>query len=239
VSDLLPELFGWFGDVSALIRLGGLVGIAIVVFVETGLPFGFFLPGDSLLITAGVFAARGDLDPAGLIAGTSLAAVLGDAAGYAIGRRAGAGLSGKRQSRWLNAERLEAAHAFYERHGGKTIVLARFVPLLRTFAPIVAGIAEMPYRRFALWNLVGGILWVASMCGTGFLLGRFVPGLIRHLPWLVSGVIFVSLLPLLVGWWRERRIGAQRDRVRPGDRARADGAQGGPGALSSAPRPRT
>jgi membrane-associated protein len=202
--ELIQDFFRTVYNVPELIRLGGLLGLILVVFAETGLMVGFFLPGDSLLITAGLFAAKGDLNIWSLIFCLSLAAIVGDATGYWIGLRAGQALYSRPNSLLFRREHLLKTHEFYERHGGKTIIIARFMPILRTFAPVVAGAAEMTYRRFAAFNVVGGILWVLSMTLTGFFLGRVVPDIDRHIHIVVAVVIFLSILPGIIAWARSR-----------------------------------
>jgi membrane-associated protein len=202
--DWIQEFFRTVYNVPELIRLGGLIGLVLVVFAETGLMIGFFLPGDSLLVTAGLFAAKGDLDIVWLNLALIAAAILGDATGYWIGYRTGKALYSRPNSFFFRREHLIKTHEFYERHGGKTIVIARFMPILRTFAPVVAGAAEMTYRRFAIYNVAGGIGWVTSMTLTGYFLGRAVPDLDKHLHLVVATVIFLSLLPAIVAWLRER-----------------------------------
>jgi membrane-associated protein len=198
----LGEWLRWLTDVEALIRWAGLTGVVLIVFVETGLFIGFFLPGDSLLVTAGIMAAAGYLDLHWLIPLTILAAIVGDQVNYAIGYRAGAALV-SRYERFR--PHLERAHAFYEKHGAKTIVLARFVPIVRTFAPAVAGAARMNYRTFVLYNIVGGIVWVLSTTLTGYLLGRSIPHIDRYLHLVIAIVVLLSLVPILREWQRERR----------------------------------
>ncbi len=202
--ELIQDFFRTVYNVPELIRLGGLVGLIAIVFAETGLMVGFFLPGDSLLVTAGLFAARGDLDIVWLNLSLIAAAIVGDAVGYWIGRRAGQALYSRPNSFFFRREHLLHTHAFYERHGGKTIVIARFMPIVRTFAPVVAGAADMTYRRFAIFNVVGGVLWVTSMTLTGYFLGLSVPDIDRHLHLLVAGVIGLSLLPAVIAWLRAR-----------------------------------
>jgi membrane-associated protein len=202
--DWIQEFFRTVYNVPELIRLGGLIGLVLVVFAETGLMVGFFLPGDSLLVTAGLFAAKGDLDIVWLNLALIAAAILGDATGYWIGYKTGKALYSRPNSFFFRREHLIKTHEFYERHGGKTIVIARFMPILRTFAPVVAGAAEMTYRRFAIYNVAGGIGWVTSMTLTGYFLGRAVPDLDKHLHLVVAIVIFLSLLPALVAWLREK-----------------------------------
>jgi membrane-associated protein len=204
VLDWIQEFFRTVYNVPELIRIGGMAGLVLIVFAETGLMVGFFLPGDSLLVTAGLFAARGDLDIVWLNLALIAAAVAGDATGYWIGHRAGRTLYSRPNSFFFRREHLIRTHAFYEKHGGKTIVIARFVPIVRTFAPVVAGAASMTYRQFAIYNLMGGIGWVASMTLTGYFLARVIPDVDKHLHLVVAVVIFLSLLPGIVAWLRER-----------------------------------
>ncbi|MCI0568825.1 MAG: VTT domain-containing protein [Acidobacteria bacterium] len=187
-----------------LIRLGGILGMFVIVFAETGLLIGFFLPGDSLLVTAGLFAANGQLDIVQLNLALMAAAILGDATGYWIGYRAGMAIYNRPDSFLFRRKHLTAAHQFYEKHGGKTIIIARFMPIIRTFAPVVAGAGTMSYPRFAVYNVVGGIGWVASMTLTGYFLGRAVPDLDKHLHLVVAVVIFLSLLPAIIAYLRAR-----------------------------------
>ena len=204
LKDVVTEFFRTVYNVPELIRLGGLVGLVVVVFAETGLMIGFFLPGDSLLVTAGLFAAKGDLDIVWMNVALCAAAIIGDATGYWIGYRAGKALYSRPNSLLFRRDHLIKTHEFYERHGGKTIVIARFMPILRTFAPVVAGAAEMTYRRFAIYNIAGGIGWVLSMTLTGYFLGRAVPDLEKHIHIVVAVVIFLSLLPALIAWARAK-----------------------------------
>jgi membrane-associated protein len=216
IKDVVTEFFRTVYNVPELIRLGGLVGLVLVVFAETGLMVGFFLPGDSLLVTAGLFAAKGDLDIVWMNVTLIAAAILGDATGYWIGYRAGKALYSRPNSFFFRRDHLIKTHEFYERHGGKTIVIARFMPILRTFAPVVAGAAEMTYRRFAIYNIAGGIGWVLSMTLTGYFLGRAVPDLDKHLHIVVAVVIFLSLLPALIAWARAK-IQARTARAVPSE----------------------
>jgi len=201
VHELLPHL----PSIQQLIQWGGIIGITLIVFAETGLLIGFFLPGDSLLVTAGVFAANGDLSLALLLTVVPAAAILGDATGYAIGKRAGASLYHRPDSRFFKRSHLVKAHSFYEKYGGKTIVLARFIPIVRTFAPTVAGAAEMGYRRFAMYNIFGGLLWVYSTVLLGYLLGRSVPDLEKHIHLVIAAVVILSILPAVWEWWKHRQ----------------------------------
>jgi membrane-associated protein len=202
--DLFQKFFETLYNVPELVRLGGMVGLIAIVFAETGLMIGFFLPGDSLLVTAGLFAARGDLDIVWLNVLLIAAAIIGDATGYWIGHHAGQALYSRPNSFFFRRQHLIKTHEFYERHGGKTIIIARFVPIIRTFAPVVAGAAGMTYRNFAFYNVVGGIAWVSSMTLGGYFLGRAVPDIEKHIHVLVGGIIVLSLVPVVISWWRAR-----------------------------------
>lgn len=206
----IGEVFAWLRDLEGLVRAVGYVGIFAIVFTETGLFFGFFLPGDSLLVTAGLVAQQGQLDIVTLLVVLSVAAIGGDAAGYWIGRRAGPRLFQRENSRLFKRGHLLAAEAFYRKHGGKTIVLARFVPFVRTFAPAVAGAAGMPYGAFTLYNVAGGLAWVFSTTLVGYYLGALVPNLDVYLLPLIALVVLVSMLPAIIHVWRERRASARR-----------------------------
>lgn len=203
--DLIKTLFHKLTDVERMIEVGGYVGLAAIVFAETGLMIGFFLPGDSLLVAAGIFCARGDLDLLTVNLLLIASAIAGDATGYAIGRRLGKALFARPSSRWFNRRHLIRTQLFYERHGGTTIILARFLPILRTFAPVVAGIARMTYRRFAMFNVVGGIGWVVSMTLTGYGLGLVFPALAKRIELLMLVIIAISLLPAAISSLRAGR----------------------------------
>ena len=148
------------------------LGLVLIIFAETGLAAGFFFPGDSLLVVAGLFAAAGKLNVFVLLSTLFVAAVVGDAVGYFTGLKMGPRIFSRQKSLLFKPSHLQKAHAFYEKYGGKTIIIARFVPIVRTFAPIVAGAGEMPYRRFFMFNVVGGFLWVTTMILAGYFLGR-------------------------------------------------------------------
>ena len=188
-----------------LVRWGGYVVLVAIVFVETGLLIGFFLPGDSLLITAGLVAATGALNIWWLNVLLVAAAVVGDSVGYAIGWRAGPRLFTRPKSLLFNPRHIDRTRAFYARHGAKTIVIARFVPIVRTFAPVVAGVGQMEYRRFLFYNVAGGVGWVTSMTWAGYLLGRTVPNINEQIHVVVIIVILLSLIPIVVELVRERR----------------------------------
>ncbi len=191
-------------DIIGLIQAVGYIGLFIIVFAESGIFVGFFLPGDSLLFAAGLLASQGFLDIIYLIPLLAIAAILGDSAGYWTGKKFGRRLFERPESRLFRKERLARAQRFYERHGGKTIVIARFIPIIRTFAPIVAGIAEMRYRRFLLFNVFGGIFWVASLTAAGYFLGALVKDIELYILPIVGIIILISLLPALVHVLRRR-----------------------------------
>jgi Uncharacterized membrane-associated protein len=201
----LMELWQHMSNLEGLIRWGGYVVLTVIVFSETGLLVGFFLPGDSLLVTAGLLASQGFLDVYIMGVLLSAAAISGDSVGYAIGKAAGPRIFTREQSIFFNRKHLAHAHAFYEKHGGKTIVLARFMPIVRTFAPVVAGVAQMHYRNFILYNVVGGLAWVWGMLFIGYFLGRSIPGIDQHIDLVIVAVIFLSLLPGIISWLRQRR----------------------------------
>jgi membrane-associated protein len=198
-----------------LVRWGGYIALVVIVFTETGLLIGFFLPGDSLLITAGLVAATGALDIWLLNVLLSVAAIVGDSVGYAIGYRAGPHIFTREESRWFSKKHLVRTREFYERHGGKTIVLARFIPIIRTFAPVVAGVGRMAYRKFLAYNVLGGIGWVVGLTWAGYLLGRTIPDIGRYIHIVIGIVIVLSLIPIGVEWWRAR---SRRDDAVPGRR---------------------
>jgi membrane-associated protein len=196
------HLFHQLTDVETLVRLGGLTAMTFIIFAETGLLVGFFLPGDSLLVTAGVFAGAGQLDIVHLNAVLIVAAIAGDTVGYWFGRKTGPALFKRPKSLLFNPDHLRRAHDFYEKHGGKTIVLARFMPIIRTFAPIVAGMGQMAYRRFLFFNVFGGALWVLSITLIGYFLGQ-VPGVREHIEIVIVTVIFLSILPGIIAFLKE------------------------------------
>ena len=196
-------------DLEELILAVGLVGLFIIIFAESGLLIGFFLPGDSLLLTAGVIsAAHPEAFPIWLVCAVCfVAAVTGDAVGYWFGHRVGRRLYDRPESKFFRKSHLQAAEAFYEKHGGKTIVIARFLPFVRTFAPIVAGTANMPYRRFAIFNFVGALLWAVGVTLAGYALGQMIPAevLDRYLYVIIAVVIGLSILPTVIHLYRENR----------------------------------
>jgi membrane-associated protein len=190
---------------TLLALLGNYVylGLIFVIFAETGLAVGFFLPGDSLLVVCGLFAAAGKLNLWVMLVTLFVAAVVGDAVGYYSGKKVGQAIFNKPKSRFFNPKHLRKAHEFYEKHGGKTIIIARFVPIVRTFAPIVAGAADMRYRDFVFFNVLGGFLWVTSMLFAGYFLGGVVESafgikLEDHIDKVVIVVVFLSIVPIII-----------------------------------------
>ena len=209
----MPDLIDLFVHLDAhLAELTTAYGVWIyailfaIVFAETGLVVTPFLPGDSLLFACGALAATGALDLKLLLLLLPLAAILGDTANYHIGKYIGP-RAFKSNSRWLKREHLERTHAFYEKHGGKTIVLARFVPIVRTFAPFVAGIGVMSYGRFLAYNVFGGILWVGLCIGAGYAFGN-IPVVKNNFSIVVLGIVAISLLPIAFEWWKHKRASA-------------------------------
>ncbi len=201
MSDFFHQLY----RLEELIRWGGHAVLILIVFAETGIMAGFFLPGDSLLVTAGLLAAAGHLNIYVLVAELIAAAILGDSFNYAVGRRLGPKIFSREDSILFHKNHLLRTKRFYEKYGAKTIVLARFVPIVRTFAPTVAGIAEMRYSVFLTYNVVGGVAWVISMLFTGYFLGRLIPNVDQHVHKIILIVIVLSVLPIIFEMWKEWR----------------------------------
>jgi membrane-associated protein len=210
---MLPGVFASGGllDPKHIVDTVGLLGIFAIVFAESGLLVGFFLPGDSLLFTAGFLAsAPSSVDealhlPLGwLLIGCAVAAIAGDQVGYLFGRRVGPALFTRPDSRLFKQENVEKAHDFFEKYGAKTIVLARFVPIVRTFAPIVAGVSRMKYRTFVMFNVVGGLMWAVGVCLLGYFLGQ-VDFIENNLEVAILTVVAISLLPIAREIWMSRR----------------------------------
>lgn len=196
-------------DVEHIIQSGGLLVIGLIVFAESGLLIGFFLPGDTLLFAAGFFAAQGKLNLFSLLAVLIVAAIVGDNVGYTIGKHSGKRLFKKKDGLFFRHEYIERAEQFYEKHGGKTIILARFVPIVRTFAPMVAGMGNMNRRRFMLFNIVGAFLWSVSITLLGYWLGSKIPNIDKYiLPVILLATIF-TFSPPLIHVWRDRRKAAK------------------------------
>jgi membrane-associated protein len=206
--ELIRHLVAQLYDVRGLIEWGGTALVCVVVFVETGMFVGFFLPGDSLLVTAGVFAGAGHMKLAELLSLVTLCAIAGDQLGYFIGRRAGANLYRREDSRFFKKRHLERAHEFYENYGGKTVIMARFVPIIRTFCPPVAGAAKMSYPRYLAYDVAGGFLWVWSMVLVGFTLGRTVPNIDKRIHLIIAAVLVISVMPAAYHAWKVRRAKA-------------------------------
>jgi membrane-associated protein len=204
-------LFHKIYDVQGIITWGGLAALTFIIFAETGLLVGFFLPGDSLLVTAGIYCTSIEDGkppllslPLVLIA-TALAAIVGDTVGYWIGAKSGPALFKREQSLLFSRKHLLRTKDFYERHGGKTIIIGRFLPFVRTFAPVVAGIGQMNYRRFLSFNVFGGAGWVVSMTMIGFSLSKVFPHLNKQIDKVIIVIIAVSLIPGAISWLANRK----------------------------------
>ena len=182
-------------DLVELIRTVGYLGVFTIVFLESGLLIGFFFPGDSLLFTAGFLASQGFFDIKILIAGCFIFAVLGDSIGYYIGKTLGPKIFTKENSIFFHKKHLESAQRFYNKHGGKTIILARFIPVIRAFAPVVAGVGTMAYKRFLFYNLFGAVLWAIGVTFAGYYLGSMIPDVDKYLLPIVGLIIVASVLP--------------------------------------------
>lgn len=188
-----------------LIRHGGAPLICTIIFVETGFFVGFFLPGDSLLVTAGILSA-GDVIPLRwLLLPVMLCAIVGDQIGYWIGRTAGTALYRREDSLLFRRSHLRRAHDFYEKYGGRAVILARFVPIVRTFCPPVAGAAQMPYVRYLVYDIFGGVFWVGTMILGGYFLGRSIPNISQRIHYVILVVVFLSLLPAIISILKARR----------------------------------
>ena len=203
--DWLLDLFHKIRDVRGIIAWGGYVGLTTIIFAETGLLIGFFLPGDSLIVTAGLLAATTGVFNIWLLGLLlTVASIIGNTVGYAIGKAAGPRLFTREDSLLFNKKHLYRAHEFYERHGGKTIIIARFMPIVRTFVPVVAGMGQMGYQRYTLYNVVGGIAWIWSMLFIGYFLGSYIPGVDQHIEKVIIVVVLLSLAPGIISWLKAR-----------------------------------
>lgn len=204
--ETFQQFFQQLYHFQDLIRWGGYTVLVIIVFAETGLLAGFFLPGDSLLVTAGLLAAiDGVLNFYVLTAALCVAAIVGDTVGYWIGYHLGPKIFSKEDSFFFKKDHLVKTQHFYEKYGPKTIVLARFVPIVRTFAPTVAGVGKMEYKKFLTYNVIGGIAWVASMLSLGYFLGRSIPHVEKKIHYIILIVIFVSFIPIIKEWLDARK----------------------------------
>src|SRR5207248_1192110 len=192
-------------DPLTLLKTFGTLGLFFIIFAESGLLVGFFFPGDSLLFTAGILAASGTLSLPVIAIGCTVAAVAGVSVGYAFGKSVGRRLFERDDSLLFHRRHLRRAEAFYERHGGKALILARFVPVVRTFAPIVAGVSLMDYRRFVIFNVVGALLWATGLTVAGYFVGNLIPNVDRYLLPIVGLIIVVSVLPAAWHAYREYR----------------------------------
>lgn len=193
-----------------LIRSGGAPLVCTIVFVETGFFVGFFLPGDSLLVTAGVFAAANVIPLRHLLLPVMACAIAGDQIGYWIGRSAGTALYNRPDSFFFRKSHLERARQFYEKYGGRAVIFARFVPIIRTFCPPVSGAALMPYARYLAYDLAGGVLWVGTMILGGYFLGRSVPNIGQRIHYVIAVVVILSLLPAIIGILRARSVASRQ-----------------------------
>lgn len=200
----IQDLFQRLSNLPDLVQWAGIFGLAAIVFSETGLLVGFFLPGDSLLVTAGLFAARGYLDIYWLVPALTAAAICGNSTGYFIGRTTGPRIFSRENSLLFNKKHAIRAAKFYAKHGRKTIVLAQFMPILRTFAPVVAGVAGMRFREFFLYNVLGAFAWIWSMLGTGYFLGTYIPDIEKNIGIVIVVVVFLSILPAIVSGLKTR-----------------------------------
>ena len=198
-------------DLENLIKTVGYFGVFGIVFAESGLLVGIFLPGDSLLFTAGFLASTGIFNIYFLVVGCFIAAVLGDNVGYAFGKKLGPRIFSKEDSFWFHKKHLQKAEAFYQKHGGKTMILARFTPIVRTFAPIVAGAARMNYSTFFFYNIIGGLLWAVGITSLGFLAGKSIPNVDKYILPILVVIVFVSLLPTFYHLLKERVVSSQKN----------------------------
>ncbi|MCX6755794.1 MAG: VTT domain-containing protein [Candidatus Nomurabacteria bacterium] len=189
-------------DIIHFIQIVGVAGICAIVFLESGIIFGFFLPGDSLLFTAGLLASQGFLSITILFVFCSIFAIAGDSAGYWTGKNMGRALFEKEAGFFFKKKRLHQAETFYQKHGKYTIILARFIPIIRTFAPIVAGVARMDYKTFLSYNIIGGILWAVSVLSLGYFLGNIIPNPDRYILPIIIAIVFISLLPVIISFVR-------------------------------------
>ncbi|MBY0538899.1 DedA family protein [Patescibacteria group bacterium] len=192
-------------NLEELIRAAGYVGIAGIIFAESGLFFGFFLPGDSLLFTAGFLASQGLFNIWLLVTLTTIAAIAGDSVGYWFGKKIGPMIFKRPDSFWFSQERVHQAHAFFEKHGAKSIILARFIPAVRTFTPIIAGVAGMHYDTFLKYNIIGGVLWATLLPLLGYYLGTFVPDIDQYIIPIVIAIVVASLIPLAMEFLKKRK----------------------------------
>jgi membrane-associated protein len=193
-------------DPVTIIKTVGLLGVVLIIFAESGLFFGFFLPGDSLLFAAGLLASKGYLPISALLVLCFVAAVIGDNVGYAFGRKTGPMLFKREDSRFFRKSHIEKASAFYQKYGKKTIIFARFIPIVRTFAPILAGVANMEYKVFFRYNLIGGLIWTWGILGLSYLLGNIVPNIETYLTPVIIIIVALSFIPPIYEFFKRRKI---------------------------------
>ena len=186
-----------FFQIMPLIKAIGIIGVFLFIFAESGLFFGFFLPGDSLLFTAGILASAGHFNVGLLFVGSFIMAILGDSFGYYFGKKIGPKIFSKPDSFFWSKNNLDKTAKFFDRHGDKAITLARFVPIVRTFTPIMAGVGQMNYRKFIFWNILGGLLWTGSMTFGGYFLGSYIKDVDKYILPIVLVIIFISFIPIL------------------------------------------
>lgn len=198
----------WFNP-TFLIQTLGLLGVFAIIFAESGTLFGLFFPGDSLLFVAGLFASRGFFSIIVLYIGSMIAAVLGDSVGYWFGAKVGPKIFTREESLVFKKSYIQKTESFYNRYGAWTIFIARFIPIVRTFAPILAGVGNMPYKTFIFWNLLGGVLWTAVFTLGGFFLGRLLPDGEHVLSYVTLGIILISLIPAGIQVFRIMRKNSQ------------------------------
>ncbi len=209
------DLFHQLTNVRELVRVGGYVGLTAIIFAETGLLVGFFLPGDSLIVTAGLLSAQPQFGLNVYVLGVllTLAAIIGNTVGYLIGRATGPRLFTRDDSLLFKKKHLYRAHDFYQKHGGKTLIIARFMPIVRTFVPVVAGLGNMPLKAYTAYNVLGAVAWIWSMLFIGHFLGRVVPGIDKHIEPMILVIIALSLLPGFIAWRREKSKAAAAPRA--------------------------
>lgn len=201
---VISELFHRLSNLPDLIQWAGFIGLTLIVFSETGLLVGFFLPGDSLLVTAGLLGTQGYFNVYRLAPLLTLAAICGNCTGYFIGRATGPRIFNRENSLLFNKKHAIRAHEFYERNGKKTIILAQFMPIIRTFSPVVAGVGDLSFRNFFVYTVLGAFVWIWSMIFTGYFLGRYIPGIDKHIEIVVIIVILVSIMPGIIGGAKAR-----------------------------------
>ena len=193
-------------DPLTIIKTLGLLGVVLIVFAESGLFFGFFFPGDSLLFTAGFLASQDLISIWWLLVLSFIAAVIGDNVGYAFGRKTGPMIFTKEDSFFFQKKHIEKAHKFYEKYGKKTIIFARFIPIVRTFAPIIAGVGGMDYKIFVSYNLIGGFIWTWGMLGSGYILGNIIPNAEKYLTPIILAIIIISFIPAIIEFFKHKKV---------------------------------